>query len=190
MKINLKRHVMMSATALLLFTAPSFAQDSNADAGKAAVQQMSQVTKAQDFVMMAAMSDMFEIQTGQMAQKQSANAGVQQFGAHLVKDHSASTEQLTAIANAGQLQAAIPAQLDQRHQAIVDSLSDAKAEGFDAAFLQAQVQAHKEGIALFESYSQNGDNEQLKAFATKGLPVLKQHLAMAEKLSGSGATTQ
>ncbi|WP_421693213.1 DUF4142 domain-containing protein [Aestuariivirga sp.] len=188
----MKRPIIFAAAALLLFTAPSFAQDTAApanDAGTVALEQMSKVTRAQDFAMLAATSDMFEIQSGEMAQKQGGNPGVQEFGAHLVKDHSMSTAELTKIVEAEKLDAALPAKLDPRHQAIVDSLQDAKAEGFDAAFLQSQIQAHREGIALFEAYAQNGDNAQLKGFAQKGLPVLKQHLAMAQTLAGM-ATTQ
>ena len=68
---------------------------------QAAIEEMSKASTAQDFVTMAAMSDMFEIRTGEMAKP--------------------------------------PEALDQRHQVIAGSLKDAKA--------QAQVQAHREGIA-------------------------------------------
>lgn len=186
----MKRPLMMAAAAaLMIFTVPALAQDATNDVGKAAIEQLSKVTRAQDFVMLAAGSDMFEIETGKMAQNQAGSQGVKQFGEHLVHDHTMSTQELTKIAQADKLDSAIPAQLDERHQAIVDSLKDAKAEGFDAAFIQAQLQAHKEGIALFDAYAKNGDNADLKAFAEKTLPVLKDHLAMAEKLAG-GATTQ
>ncbi len=50
------------------------------------------------------------------------------------------------------------------------------------------MQAHQEAIALYEAYAQNGDNEQMKAFAQKGLPVLQQHLQMTQQLQ-QGTTT-
>lgn len=184
----MKCHFLLAAAvAGLLSATPALAQSDTAasDNSKAAIAQLSKVTKAQDFVAFAAASDMFEIQTGQMASAQGGSEQVMQFGKQLVADHGQSSKELMDIAKAAGVNAAPPAELDQRHQVIVDSLKDAKGQGFDSAFAQAQVAAHQEGIALFEAYAQNGDNDQLKAFAQKGLPVLKQHLEMAQKLAGA-----
>lgn len=174
--------LMIAATALLLLAAPVSAQDT--DNSKAAIEAMSKVTNAKDFVAHAAMSDMFEIQTGQMAQDQGGSDAVKQFGQMLVTDHGSSSRELMDVAKAAGVDTAPPSALDQRHQVIADSLKDAEKSGFDAAFAQAQVQAHQEGIALFEAYARNGDNDQLKAFAQKGLPTLQKHLETAQRISG------
>ena len=132
---------------------------------------------------LSAMSDMFEIKTGQMAQDQGGSDAAKQLGEMLVEDHSNASKELTEVATGAGIEAAPPAALDQRHQVIIDSLKDAKGEGFDTAFAQAQVDAHEEAIALFKSYSGNGDNAELKKFAAKGLPALEKHLDMARKLA-------
>lgn len=183
------KRLLMGAAALFLLSAPAFAQDTaTTDNSKAAIEAMSQVKTAQEFVANAAMSDMFEIQTGQMAEHQAGTKAVKKFGQTLVKDHSASSRELMKLAKAAGVKAEPPAALDQRHQVIAESLKDAKGESFDTAFAQAQVQAHQEGIALFKAYSENGDNDQLKAFAKKGLPVLQKHLETAQKLSNQPQT--
>lgn len=193
--------LLAAAAALLLFAAPGFAEDKTTattgaataaptDNSKAALEDMAKVTTAQEFVTLAAMSDMFEIETGQMAKTQAGTKAVRKFGQMLVKDHSASSRKLMDLAKAARIEVTPPAALDQRHQVIADSLKDAKGEAFDTAFAQAQVQAHEEGIALFEAYSKNGDNAELKAFAEKGLPKLKEHLAMAQKIEGNAPKTQ
>jgi putative membrane protein len=46
-----------------------------------------------------------------------------------------------------------------------------------------QVSAHKDAVSLFERYAKGGDNADLKAFAAKTLPRLKEHLKMAEDLN-------
>ena len=46
-----------------------------------------------------------------------------------------------------------------------------------------QQQAHEEAVALFEQYARDGDNADLTAWAAKTLPHLKEHLAMAKRLS-------
>jgi putative membrane protein len=182
----LRHSLLATAVAGLLLATPAMAQTATTPTpnSEAAVQQMSQVTKAQDFVTFAAMSDLFEIQTGQMAEAQAGNKEVAAFGKQLVKDHTKSSKQLMKLAAAAKVEATPPTQLDQRHQVIADSLKDAKGAGFDTAFAQAQVAAHQEGIALFKSYAENGDNPELKAFAKKGLPILQKHLDMAQKMAG------
>ncbi|MFN4141101.1 DUF4142 domain-containing protein [Aestuariivirga sp.] len=182
----MRNRFLAAAAALMLLTGPSFAQET--DNSKAAIEAMSKVTTAQDFVSHAAMSDMFEIRTGQMAQEKGGSDAVKQFGQMLVQDHGNSSKELMDLAKAAGVDAAPPEALDQRHQVIADSLEGAEAQGFDQAFGQAQVQAHQEGIALFEAYAQNGDNEQLKAFAQKGLPVLQKHLETAQQIAGTGQT--
>ena len=200
----MKARLLAATAALLIFTAPGFAEDkattttdtagttaaATTDNAKATMDEMAKVTTAQDFVTLAAMSDMFEIQTGQMAKKQAGGKAARKLGQVLVKDHSASSRELMKLAKAAKLDVKAPAALDQRHQVIADSLKDAKGEAFDTAFAQAQVQAHQEAIALFEAYGKNGDNAEIKAFATKGLPKLKEHLAMAQKIDGSAPKTQ
>ena len=53
---------------------------------------------------------------------------------------------------------------------------------FDRAYDMAQQEGHRKAVALFEAYAQGGDNPQLKQWAAKTLPHLKQHMSMAEKL--------
>jgi putative membrane protein len=204
----MKRQLMMAAAAVLLFATPTLAQNATTvtpttpttnsttatptnanDNPQVIIDQMSKVTTAQDFVNFASMSDAFEVQSGKMAQKQAGNKAVKKFGQQLVSDHTRSSKALLKLAKAEKIDLMTPVTLDQRHQSIADSMKDAKGSAFDTAFLQAQVQAHQEGIALFQSYSTNGDNDKLKAFAKKGLPVLKKHLEMAQKLSGQPQTT-
>ena len=50
------------------------------------------------------------------------------------------------------------------------------------AYDQIQVTAHQDAVALFEAYAKAGDDAQLKTWAAKTLPHLKQHLTMAQKL--------
>src|SRR5436853_3961908 len=49
-----------------------------------------------------------------------------------------------------------------------------------------QLQAHQEAVDLFTRYSASGDNNELKSWAAKTLPKLKEHLAMAQKLDQGG----
>jgi hypothetical protein len=43
-----------------------------------------------------------------------------------------------------------------------------------------QVDAHKDAVDLFERYAKSGDNKDLRSFAAKHLPHLREHLKMAQ----------
>ena len=59
---------------------------------------------------------------------------------------------------------------------------------FDKAFVEAQIKAHQDAIALFEKESNSGGDSELKAFAAKQLPGLRAHLKQAQDLQAKLAT--
>jgi putative membrane protein len=61
---------------------------------------------------------------------------------------------------------------------------------FDKGFIDAQVKAHQDAIALFEKQASGGSDADLKAFASKQLPALRTHLKQAQDLQTKlGAST-
>jgi len=133
-----------------------------------------------NFVHKAAITDMFEIKAGQLAQQKSQNTDVKQFGQQMVEDHTKiSAELKSAAASSG---VKVPTTLDQEHQKLLTKLQGESGTKFDQAYVAAQRTGHKQAVALFTSYSKNGQNADLKQFAQKTLPTLKHHLQMAEDL--------
>lgn len=65
-------------------------------------------------------------------------------------------------------------------KALPSQLKSASGANFDRSYEQMQVQAHENAVNLFQSYSQKGDNAELRAWAAKTLPALQQHLQHAE----------
>jgi putative membrane protein len=53
---------------------------------------------------------------------------------------------------------------------------------FDRAFIEAQIKAHQEAIALFEKQANGIGDADIKAFAQKQLPALRNHLKQAQDL--------
>ena len=60
---------------------------------------------------------------------------------------------------------------------------------FDRGFIEAQVKAHQEAIALFEAQANGGGDAELKAFAQKQLPALRNHLKQAQDLQAKLPST-
>ena len=62
-------------------------------------------------------------------------------------------------------------------------MKNKSAKDFDTAYDRMQVPALEDAVNLFEQYSKDGDNPDLKAWVAKTLPHLKEHLDMAKRLS-------
>ena len=83
------------------------------------------------------------------------------------------------------MKAKIPAKLDQKHQAMLDELKQAKQDAFERIYLDQQLAAHRDAIALFSGYAEAGDNDALKQFAEAKLPVLQEHQQMLSNLEST-----
>jgi putative membrane protein len=133
----------------------------------------------QDFVNKVAISDMFEIRSSKLA-AQKGNAEVKSFAQRMIKDHTKTTEELKGMV--GKAKAKLPTAMDADHQKKLAQLEKASGNEFNTAYASLQIQAHEEAVKLFEGYSNSGDDAQLKAWAAKTLPALKEHLEHAKKL--------
>ena len=150
-----------------------------------ATMSSSQMT-APMFVQMAAMSDMFEIQSSQAALKNSKDAEVRKFAQMMIDDHTKMSAELKAAVQAGNVNAQIPMSLTGEKAQMLEQLSSMSGEKFDQMYWKAQVQGHQEALQLAQNYAKNGDNAALKAHAQKGAPIIEQHLKMAQKMMGAG----
>jgi putative membrane protein len=135
---------------------------------------------ARGFVAMAAASDLFEIQSGMLAQANGKSQAVKDFGAMMVKDHTASTADLRAAAEQVDGVSVAP-MLSARQLGELEVLKSA-GESFDNVFKIQQRAAHKEALALLRTYAAAGDAPPLKAFAAKTAPVVETHLGHVEML--------
>jgi putative membrane protein len=131
-------------------------------------------TDAAGFANAVAASDMFEIESGKLAASHASSADVKSFAAKLQADHTkSSTDLKTAAANAN---VTVTPALDAEKQGMLDSLKAAKGEDFDRLFIDQQTTAHQKALQLLQNYSTAGDNDALKAFATKATAVVQGHL--------------
>ncbi|WP_309643984.1 DUF4142 domain-containing protein [Phenylobacterium sp.] len=159
------------------------------DATSAAVGATSAATLGQvsteAFVTNAAISDLYEIQAGQIAQAKGQAAGVKAFGKMMVADHTALAAAMNPlVATAG---VTPPTGLDERRKGLIDNLNAAAPADFDKVYLAQQTAAHDEALALMRGYSENGDNAALKDAAAKAAPKIQAHLTHVSELSaGSG----
>jgi putative membrane protein len=122
----------------------------------------------------AAEGGMAEVDAGRLAQDKGNSQQVKDFGAMMVKDHSAANEKLQALAASKSITLPSTASVGQMaSKAKLDVLSGAT---FDKSYVKGQISAHRQTIALFRKEISSGQDADAKAFATATLPTVKAHL--------------
>jgi putative membrane protein len=174
------KRLLIAVSAVALVSACS-TQQAAVDGPAAAAVDPSSPLAAPMYMQMAASSDLFEIQSGQLAAQMSQNPAVRSFGSLLVAHHTQTTQQLAAAGQAAGLPPPPPA-LMPNHQAMLGQLQ-AAGPNFDVAFRDVQVQAHQEALALHQNYASGGDVAQLRTVAAATAPIVQQHLTTAQSLN-------
>jgi putative membrane protein len=140
------------------------------------------------FVEKAAIGGMFEVKSSQLAQQMATSPNVKRFAMRMVADHTKASQELMALAKQKGLR--LPTGLDQKHQDKLDQLRKDQGSEFDRAYTEIQVKAHEKAVALFEKAAEDCQDSDLKAWATKTLPTLKEHEQLVKQLTGAtNATT-
>ena len=130
------------------------------------------------FVENAALSDMYEVQAAQIAAMRAKMPELKKFAQQMADAHMQTTDQLKGILAKSSPSYAPPAQLDSRHEGLIDDLKGAKDEDFDGRYIAQQINAHNEANILMRGYAKDGDNVDLKMFAAETQPKVQMHLDM------------
>lgn len=138
---------------------------------------------ADDFVEDASAKGIAEVEAGKLADEKGQSQKVKDFAQTMIKDHTAANQKLKAIAQSKKLEVSDDAQLMDKAKAMILELRNASS--FDRAYANNQVKAHEATIALFEEQAANGEDAELKAFASETLPKLKEHLVHAKELAAA-----
>jgi putative membrane protein len=134
-----------------------------------------------EFAMKAASGGMAEVQAAQLAEQRATSPQIKQFAQRMITDHSAANTELQQIAK--QANIALPSQPTGKDAAEGQKLRGLNGRAFDQAYAQGQQRDHQETVELFQKEASSGQDPALKAFAQKTLPILQQHLQMAEALN-------
>ena len=169
------KSAILAVPLVAAFDLPAFAKDVPATAHP---------PSAATFADKSAITDRYEIQAGQLAQKKSSDGKVDTYAKMIVQDHQKALDQLNSAA-ASLKNVALPGGLDEPHASMLQQLKGLSGKEFERVFKLQQVEGHKQAILLTKAYAQAGDNDQLKKLAQASLPVLKTHLAHAQELPPS-----
>jgi putative membrane protein len=131
---------------------------------------------------------MAEVQLGKLAQEKASNDQVKQFGARMVQDHSKANDELKQVAGSKGIQ--LPTDLDAKHKSDMKRLQGLSGAAFDKAYMTHMLADHKMDIADFQKEADSGKDADVKAFAARTLPTLKEHLQMAQQAEAAARGAQ
>ncbi|MBX4862825.1 DUF4142 domain-containing protein [Rhizobium bangladeshense] len=136
---------------------------------------------ATDFAAKAAMSNMFEIEAAKIEIASGRADDAKQFAQDMIRDHGKAGPVLNNAAKQDGIE--LPAALDAEYTSKLAALRQSDAANLDQAYLSTQVTAHEEAVNLFDRYSKQGPDGQLKRTAAKILPDLRMHLTRIRGLT-------
>jgi putative membrane protein len=126
------------------------------------------------FAMKAAQGGLAEVKLGQLAAEKANNPDVKAFGERMVTDHTKANDELKSIATAKS--ATLPSDINAKDQSEYNKLSQLSGSAFDSAYVKAMVKDHEEDVKEFQKEADKGKDPEVKAFASRTLPVLQSHL--------------
>jgi putative membrane protein len=131
------------------------------------------------FVAEAGMAGLYEVQAGNLALQKAESAGVRAFAQRMVTDHGKANAELAQLATVKGL--VLPAELEGEHEKALEHLNTLSGAAFDRGYMEHMRGDHQKDVAAFEKASTSATDADIKAFATKTLPVLREHLTLAQQ---------
>ena len=134
-----------------------------------------------EFVVKAGTGGLYEVQTGNLALQNAASADVKAFAQRMVTDHGKANAELAQLATTKGV--ALATELDGPEQSAYEHLSTLSGAEFDKAYMQHMVEDHNKAVADFDKASTSAADADLKAWAGKTLPALREHQTMAKDIA-------
>ena len=132
-----------------------------------------------EFMMTAAHSDQNEIQQSKMALAKGVTGMAKEMANKMIADHSKSTADLKKIADKKGVK--LPTDMDAEHKAMAPAMEKLSGKDFEAKYLSQMQADHQKTANTMMAHEKMTNDADLKAFIGKTLPVVQQHLGMAQK---------
>ncbi|HVV73473.1 MAG TPA: DUF4142 domain-containing protein [Verrucomicrobiae bacterium] len=132
------------------------------------------------FVEKAARGGLEEVELGQLAEQKGNDQSVREFGKRMVTDHTKLNDQLKQIAS--QKGATLPASMTQHENSSMQKLEGATGVKFDQTYAKNMVKDHKKDLKEFQNAAKSLQDPELRNFAESAVPILQEHLTMAQNM--------
>ncbi len=201
--MRVKTWAAIAATTAGLAAAPAVAQDQGGQQGGQGGQQGGQggqqggqggqqggeqQAAVRTFLRASARSNLFEIQSSELALEEARSTETRRLARLLIRHHTAMQAMLTELAQAQDVE--VPTTLTARQTADLRRLQRASDRAFDRTYLRIQVPAHQLAVRLHLTAARADLPAEVRLLAIEALPVIGDHLGRASVLlqdaGGSG----
>ncbi len=142
--------------------------------------------QTREFVQQAGESDTFEIMESQSALAESKNPQVLAFAQQMIRDHTGTSQALRDATGRAGLKPP-PMQVGAAQAPMLAALQSARGRDFDRVYWKQQALAHRSALTVEQQYAATGDTPAIRQTAAATVPIIQQHLAMAEQMSARSA---
>lgn len=140
-------------------------------------QAAAQAADDKDFVKDAAKGNQFEVQAGQLAEKQGKSDLVKDLGKQISEDHKKANQDLQKVAS----QKDIDVPKEPANKDALDDLRGLKGDEFDRKYVELMVEDHKKDIAKYRKQAEETNDPAVKKYAEDTIAVLQEHLNMSQQ---------
>jgi len=133
------------------------------------------------FLQEAAVGNLLEIRSSELAKRTSTNTEIRRFADMMLADHQKNMAELKPLAQRNNV--VLPNDLTPEKKQELNKLTSANGAAFDRAYLDLQLKAHQQTVGKFETVGQSLGDTDVRAFVDKSLPVLRKHLDMVSTMS-------
>ena len=127
------------------------------------------------FVKQATENGRKEVNAARDALPQLKNPRLKEVAEMLVKDHGAANERLSKLAEAKGWPVPAP-------KAPANAASGTASSDFDTRWTAEMIAGHEKSLALYRAQASNGEDKDLRRFASETLPTIEHHLAELKSL--------
>jgi putative membrane protein len=128
-----------------------------------------------------------EVQLGQAALERASDPRVKEFARKAVDEDQAMLQDLKATASTQGV--TLPETLDQDQTRVIGQIASRRGADFDRHYLACLVADEESKVAAFEEQARSAASPEVRSFASRQLPVLKERLRRARELEKSLTTT-
>ena len=133
-----------------------------------------------EFLLDALRASLAEAQMGDLATQRARDPRVRDYGARLKRDHTEHAAEIRQLLQPRNV--TVPEEPTAEGLSHHAALARLSAEEFDAAFAQTMIWSHTEAIEKYGAQTHANPDKTLSDFASKALPMLREHLSAAEAL--------
>jgi putative membrane protein len=140
-------------------------------------------THDEQWIMDSARSSLQEIQLAQLALSKTTETAIHDYATKVIQDHTQALKDLQDLGTKKRI--VLPTVLNPDQMVIVEYFRNSTSPDWGRDYIKYEIADHTQGIADTQKEISDGVDADTKAEATKMLPVLQEHLKMAQDIDAA-----